>query len=88
MKPVGLWFYDERLGVHVTRADRIVKKYVRDRFVVTMKDGQTWNGLLTDADTVTLSLADVQAISPDGSRVKADGEIFLPRADVAYMQKA
>jgi hypothetical protein len=70
------------------RSDRIVRKHLRARFIVTMKAGETWSGVLLDTDRLTLCLADVSAISPDGQATPADGQVFLPRVDVAYMQRA
>lgn len=70
------------------RSDRLVRKHLRARFIVTMKSGDTWSGVLVDADRLTFCLADVSAISPDGQSTPADGQVFLPRADVAYMQRA
>jgi small nuclear ribonucleoprotein (snRNP)-like protein len=70
------------------RADRIVRRLLREEFLVTMKSGQTWQGVLTEADEHTLTLMAVSEVAPDGSRTPADGSIFLPRFDVAYMQRA
>lgn len=71
----------------MARPDRLIRQYLRDRFVITTKSGETWSAILLDADQNTLILADVEAVAPDGSATKADGQVFLPRADVAYMQR-
>lgn len=71
----------------MARPDRIVRTHLRSRFVITTKDDKTWNAVLLDADATTLVLADVEALAPDGSATKADGHIYLPRVDVAYMQR-
>jgi small nuclear ribonucleoprotein (snRNP)-like protein len=68
--------------------DRIVRSLRRTEFVVTMKTGQTWRGVLTEADEHTLTLMAVTEIAHDGTVTQADGQIFLPRSDVAYMQRA
>jgi small nuclear ribonucleoprotein (snRNP)-like protein len=70
------------------RADRIVRRLLRTEFVVTMKSGQTWQGVLTEADEHSLALMAVSEIALDGTRTPADGQVFLPRRDVAYMQRA
>lgn len=70
------------------RADRVVKQYLRTRFGVTMKSGQTWSGVLLEADALTLRLSEARLINPDGTETAADGSVLLPRADVAYMQRA
>lgn len=68
--------------------DRIVRKQVRTKIHVTMKSGQTWAGVLLHADPNTLELGAVEAIGQDQSVTKADGFIYLPRGDVAYIQRA
>lgn len=66
--------------------DKLVKRALRERFVATLKDGQTFDGLLVDADEKTLRFANAFAI--DGkNRAPVDGELFLPRAEVSYLQK-
>lgn len=71
----------------MARADRLVRQYLRDRFVITTKSGVTWSALLLDVDQTSLLLGDVEQIATDGTATKADGQVFLPRADVAYMQR-
>lgn len=65
--------------------DRIVRTHLRQRFIVTMKSGDAFEGLLWDSDAGTLILADAHIQLNDGS-VPADGFVFLSRMDVAYMQ--
>lgn len=69
------------------RADRVIRARVRSRFLITMGDEKTWDGVLFDADDNTLVLRDASAVQADGSRVPVDLELFLPRIDVAYMQR-
>ncbi len=68
--------------------DRILKQYLRRRFLITTKDDQTWSGVVLEADAFTLRLHDAELINRDQTRTKADGQVFLPRADIAYMQHA
>lgn len=65
-----------------------MRRLLREQFVVTMKSGDTWSGVLVEADEHTLSMLHVQKVQPDGTSVSADGQMFLPRSDVAYMQRA
>lgn len=66
--------------------DRLVRKSLRERFVATLKDGASFDGLLVDADVKTFRFVDAWAL--DGrNRVKVDGELFLPRSEVSYLQK-
>lgn len=70
------------------RRDRVLRSLLRSRFLVTMKSGQTWSGVLVDVDARSLMLEQVEAIGPDGSSTPADGQVYLPRVDVAYVQRA
>lgn len=69
------------------RSDRVLRKYLRTRFLVTTKSGQTWDGLVVEVDDRIICLADVESVSPSGDRTTAVGQVFIPRADVAYMQR-
>lgn len=69
------------------RLDRVVRQYLRTRFQITMKGGQSWTGVLLEVDDRTLRLSEASLINPDGTDTPADGSVFLPRADVAYMQR-
>lgn len=68
------------------RRDRLVRQALRDRFVATMRGGETFDGLLVDADAKTFRMTDAFAV--DGrNRVSVDGELFLPRSEVLYLQR-
>lgn len=69
------------------RTDRIVKGLIRTKFLVTTKRGETWHGVLLDADPTTLLLADAALVAGDGTRTTADGQILIQRADVSYLQR-
>lgn len=69
------------------RADRVLRKYLRTRFLITTKAGQTWDGLVLEVDDRTIALTDVESIGADGTRTTAAGQVFIPRGDVAYMQR-
>ena len=70
----------------MARTDRLLRGLLRERFVVTLRNGAAFDGLLIDADDKTVRLADAFGI--DGrNRVKVDGEMFIPRAEIVYMQK-
>ena len=68
------------------RRDRLLKQLLRDRFVVTLRGGESFDGLLADADEKTVRLVDAFAL--DGkNRMSVDGELFIPRGEVVYMQR-
>lgn len=68
------------------RRDRLLKQLLRDRFVVTLRGGQSFDGLLVDADDKTVRLVDAFAL--DGkNRAAVDGDLFIPRAEIVYLQR-
>ena len=68
------------------RRDKLVRQVLRERFIATLRDGQTFDGLLVEADESTFRFANAFAI--DGKiRASVDGELFLPRSEVLYLQK-
>jgi small nuclear ribonucleoprotein (snRNP)-like protein len=68
------------------RKDRLLRKLLMDRFVVTLASGESFDGLLVDLDEKTVHLAD--AVALDGrNRVKVDGTLYLPRAGISYLQR-
>lgn len=67
--------------------DRVVRGLVRSQFTITTHDGQTWQGVLIEVDETTLVLRQASVIDANGQNVAADGEVLLPRLDVAYMQR-
>lgn len=71
----------------MARRDRLVRQHLRTRFLVTAKSGQTWNAVLLDADDRSVILTDVESVGPDGTRTSVVGQVFLPRDDIAYMQR-
>jgi len=67
--------------------DRLVQASVRSRFVVTMHDGGTFEGLLVDADDRVLVLVQASSLSPQGARIGVDGALYLERREIAYLQR-
>lgn len=66
--------------------DKLVRQALRERFVATLRTGESFDGLLIDADEKTYRMGDAFAV--DGkNRVRVDGEVFLPRAEVIYLQR-
>lgn len=68
------------------RSDRLIKSILKERFLVSLTDGSAIEGLLIDADTKSLHMADCFQVTVDG-RTSVDGHIFIPRTNVLYMQK-
>ena len=77
------------LGKEVTMfrsRDRLLRNEVKERFVVTLKAGPMFSGLLIDVDDRTFHFSDVRIIQKSGSE-PADGQLYIERSNVAYMQR-
>ena len=68
--------------------DRLLRKLIRERFVVTLKSGQAFDGLLNEHDGSHLVFIDAHALSASGGQpVPVAGELFVDRANIAYVQR-
>ncbi len=68
------------------RRDKIIRQALRERFVVTLKGGESFEGILIEADDKSLRLVDSFAVSGK-NRVSVDGDLYLPRPEVSYLQR-
>ena len=66
---------------------RLIKRMVRERFLVTLESDETFDGLLLEHDEQHLVLGDAEQVAPNGDRMKVDGQLWLPRFNVRYMQR-
>lgn len=66
--------------------DRMLRMQVNERFLVTCTGGETWDGVLKDVDDEHLVLGSVKALE-GGNWVPVDGQVWLPRLSISYMQK-
>lgn len=69
------------------RADRLIRQHYRDRYLVSLSSGEAFEGALDELDGSHYVLVDAVAVSPSGDRVPVDGRLWLPRANVLYMQQ-
>jgi hypothetical protein len=69
------------------RSDRLIRQHYRDRYLVTLASGEAFDGILVDLDASHIVLADAESVRPDGERIKVDGQLWLPRPNVLYMQR-
>lgn len=68
------------------KRDKLVRRALRERFVATLRGGESFEGLLVDADEKTFRMVDAFAL--DGkTRAKVDGDLYIPRSEVLYLQK-
>lgn len=66
--------------------DRLLRSLVRERFVVTLRGGETFDGLLDRFDEKHLELVDAHAVTETRHHA-VDGRLYLPRDQVSYMQR-
>lgn len=66
--------------------DRLLKSLLRERFVITLKSGDTFDGLLDRHDESTVELLDAYAVT-EKHRAAVDGRLYLPRVEISYMQR-
>lgn len=70
------------------RAGRVVlASRMRERVVVTTKQGATFAGVLWQVDTRALVLREAQVVTGSGEHSLVDGELLVLVSDVAYLQK-
>lgn len=68
------------------RRDRLLREKYRERFVFTLDNGECFDGLLDDVDETQIKLVDAYQHTPRG-RAPIDGDHYLVRARVLYMQR-
>lgn len=64
----------------------VVRRRRKLPFLVTLKSGIGFKGVLITDDSRALVLGNVEAIE-DGKPFKVDGEVIVPWGDVKYMQR-
>jgi len=69
----------------VNRRDRLLRQVHFQRFIVTLTSGETFDGLLADADDNTVKLVGAFAVD-EKNRQSIDGDLYLPREKIAYLQ--
>lgn len=68
------------------RRDKLIRQHLRERFVVTLRAGESFEGLLVEADEKTFRFVNAFALA-GRNRVSVDGELFIPRSEALYLQK-
>lgn len=68
---------------------RVLRKYARRSFVVTLDDGSMFQGALVDWDSETMEFAMVKVHDPESGKffTAADGPVVVDRTNVKYMQR-
>ncbi len=65
----------------------ILRNRLRSEVIVTLKTGETYKGVLYEADHHAIVLRSASVLKSDGSRFSVDGEVLVLRGDVAYCQR-
>lgn len=66
---------------------RLLRKAAHQRFVITLKDETTFDGLLVDSDKDVLIIANARVLTdPREQPQPVDGLVYLERSNVAYSQ--
>lgn len=74
---VAVWWYS---------ADSVLRRRERTQWVVTLKDGAAFRGVLTDHDRRSIVLSEAEHLA-DSARVPVDGEVVILLTDVKYAQR-
>lgn len=67
---------------------RLLRQRLRRRVIVTLKSGESFGGVLyeADADAIVLRNAEAIGMGERQSNLAVDGEVLVLRADVSYFQ--
>lgn len=69
------------------RADSVLRRRRRAQWMVTLKDGTAFRGVLSDHDRRSIVLSDAEHYSDETTRVPVDGEVVILLGDVKYAQR-
>jgi hypothetical protein len=64
-----------------------MRKQLRERFFVTPKTGMNFSGVLLNSDRNYYIFADVTVHPPDDEPQAVEGDLFIERGNVAYLQR-
>jgi len=67
---------------------KILRRHLRHRAIVTLKTGDSFSGVLFDADSEAIILREAEALGAGEKRTNlvVDGEVLILREDLAYIQ--
>jgi small nuclear ribonucleoprotein (snRNP)-like protein len=71
----------------IRRRPDVLEQRERRQWVVTLKTGSAFRGVLTDHDRACLVLSDAEHLSDEHSPVPVDGEVIVLLVDVKYAQR-
>jgi hypothetical protein len=83
MRRLIYWSWAEGVAV---RNDRLIRRAVRSRFLVTTDTDESFDGVLTRGDDGFFVFEDAVSIARNGDRLHLDSALWIPRVRVKYMQ--
>lgn len=69
------------------RNDRLIRRAIRSRFLVTTDSEESFDGVLTSGDEGFFVFADAVSVARNGDRLHLDSDLWIPRGRVKYMQE-
>jgi hypothetical protein len=69
--------------------DRLIRRRMKDTVVVTLKSGLAFKGVLFEVDGKSFVLRNALALEqgPQHENVPVDGEVFVSRSEVEFIQR-
>lgn len=65
----------------------LFRQRLRKQVIATLKDGQSFAGILFDVDKELLVLRRAEMLGPGaGERTQVDGEVLILREELAFLQ--
>lgn len=65
----------------------LLEERLLQRFLVTLDNGETFNGLLEEVDDQVVVLVDATLLREQQEPAKVAGALYLPRERVVYLQR-
>jgi small nuclear ribonucleoprotein (snRNP)-like protein len=69
------------------RPESVLDRRRRKQWVVTLKSGEAFRGVLTDHDASCVVLSDAEHYSDPQTPVPVDGEVVVLLSDIKYAQR-
>lgn len=69
----------------MNRRDKLLRKAHYETFVITLRSGESFEGLLADVDEKVVKLVGASLVDGE-DRAPVDGDLYLPRENVLYLQ--
>lgn len=73
----------------MNRRSRLLQERISERVVVTLRSGDSFEGVLWDADDKLWVLRNAQAlgVGKDGAPLPLDGEVIVLSAEIVHAQR-